>query len=241
MKFFVAQYSRIFAKSWDEAKRQDDTSKLTNEERSTYDYVDDAVRLITAQIGGVLKTPRPPGGQIELSSTYFEEGDWKGIDFAEANLDGTWLYYTDLQDAEFRGVTRFDGATFNGTAWWEVKSINRPFLEYLKIKFPFKPGLPYGPRYESCSQEKYDAGISRLTSQLKSRRRTIPPAPSFYRLLEPFDGNEPDETRIDLNSSCADLLLTRKGSYASAPTFPCPAIQLSLTRHRFARFAGITS
>jgi hypothetical protein len=159
--------SQLYDKAWDEAKRQDDPSKLTKEERPTYDYVQHAVPLITAQLGGVLRTPRPPGGQIRLWSTYFEEGDWKGINFAEANLEDSWLSYTDLQDAEFKGVTRFVGAQFNGTAWWEVKSINGPFLEYLKINFPFKPGLPYGPRYEIYSQEKYDAGIRRLTSQLK--------------------------------------------------------------------------
>jgi hypothetical protein len=53
-------------RSWDQAKQDYDTTRLTKDELSAFDYVMHALPVITAQIGGVLKTPRPPGVQIDF-------------------------------------------------------------------------------------------------------------------------------------------------------------------------------
>jgi hypothetical protein len=154
-------------KSSDEGKHINDMTRLTSDEVLTYNYDVVAARTITAQIGGLLKTPKPPGVQIDLSSTWFQDGDWKGIDFDGANLDNIWLSEMDLRDAELKGVTHFNAAYLNRTAWWEVRSIDRPLLEYLRTNYPFRLGQSYGPQNQVSSQEECDAAITRLTSQLK--------------------------------------------------------------------------
>jgi hypothetical protein len=73
----------------------------------------------------------------------------------------------DLRSAELKGVTKYASAVFSETAWWEVKSINKPFLEYLVTQYPLRQGTPYGPEREIPTQEAYHAAISRLKSQLK--------------------------------------------------------------------------
>jgi hypothetical protein len=157
----------VLIKTWDATKKQNDTTQLTEDERLTFNYFQQVMPAITGQIGGALKTPRPPREQIDLSSTYFSTGDWKGIDFDGANLTGVVFNFMDLQDAELKEVTQFNGAGFFGTPWWKVKSINKALLDYLRDRFAFSPGQRYGPRQELPSQGEYDAAISRLTSQLK--------------------------------------------------------------------------
>lgn len=157
----------LIIKTWDADKYQNDESRLTKDERSAYDYVIAVVPTITAQVGSVLKTPRPPGTQIDLSSAYFALANWQGIDFQDANLDGAYFTNMDLQNAELKGVTKFTSAVFSATAWWEVKSINKPFLDYLMAKYALEPRLIYGPNREIITREAYDAAISRLESQLK--------------------------------------------------------------------------
>jgi hypothetical protein len=163
----IVRASPLFDKIWDEAKYQNDLTRLAKDERPTYDYVIRVVPVITAQIGSVLKTEKPPGRQIDLSAMYFQDGDWKGIDFGNANVERTYFSGLDLRDSELKGVTKFDFASFYATAWWEVKSISKPFLEYLMRTFPLKPGQSYGPRDEIPTQDEYNTAISRLRSQLK--------------------------------------------------------------------------
>jgi hypothetical protein len=138
--------------------------RLSKDELLTYNYVLGVALTITAQIGGVLKTPRPPGAEIDLSSMLFYYGDWKGIDFDGANLDGIWFSAMDLQDAELKGVIKFNGAHFTSTAWWKARSINKLLLEYLRTNYPFSAEQLYGPRREPSSQQEYETAINRLTS-----------------------------------------------------------------------------
>lgn len=157
----------LISKSADPAKRRNDMTRLEKDEIATYNYADHVVAPITAQIGGVLKTPRPPGAQVDLSSTYLRDGDWKAIDFGEADLTSAYLIDMDLKDAELKGVTQFGGTSWWGIAWWEVKSISQPLLKYLETNYPFDPNETYGPQREVLSKEEYDAAITRLTSQSK--------------------------------------------------------------------------
>jgi hypothetical protein len=162
-----ARQNPLLVKTFDADKYINDLSRLTKDERSTYDYVNTVSPTVTAQVGSVLKTARPPGTHIDLSSAYFSTGDWQGIDFQDANLEGALLVNLDLQNAELKGVTKFTSADFANTAWWEVKSINKPFLDYLLAKYPVRPNNSYGPNNETVTQEAYDAATSRLKSQLK--------------------------------------------------------------------------
>lgn len=139
---------------------------LSEKDYASFIYVTTGMRTITSQIGSLLKTARPPKIQVDLSATHLLNGDWQGINLSGVIFESALLNWMNLRDAEF-DVTRFYGVDLWGTAWWEVKSINRPFLDYLQKRYPFKPGVPYGPNGKVFSQTDYDAAIVRLTSQLK--------------------------------------------------------------------------
>jgi hypothetical protein len=164
---FRARLDPIFAKTFDAAKQANDWNRLSLDERATRNYALNAVPVIASEIGGLLRTPHPPGVHIDLSGTYFNHGDWRGADLSGANLDNIQWNYCSLQNAELGGVTQFSGAILLGTPWWEAKSINRPFLDYLTTNFKLNPGLPYGPSNAKVTQDEYDAAVQRLQSQLK--------------------------------------------------------------------------
>ena len=65
----------VWRKAWD--GKQTDENRLSDDEKKYYNFFNEAVWLITPQIGGLLRMPgRPPGKQIDLSSTYFNGSDW---------------------------------------------------------------------------------------------------------------------------------------------------------------------
>jgi uncharacterized protein YjbI with pentapeptide repeats/flagellar hook-basal body complex protein FliE len=161
----------LFAKGWDDQNKEFDSSKLTKDEKSTFDYVvDHAGVSITAQIGILLKSPGAQEGSIDFSSTYFTSADWKGVDLTGANLSGAYFDQMDLKDAELKGATLSDSTYFNRTAWWEVKSLSKTGFELLKKNCPFLPGEPYGPTFVRPSQEAVDAEIRRLSSQVEEQK-----------------------------------------------------------------------
>jgi len=157
----------LATKSYDAEKNINDKTRLTKEEVASFTYVEEVIPTITSRIGSVLKTPRPPGVQVDLSATYLRSADWKGIDLDAANLEGTYFLYMDLRDVELANVTRFSGLAVSSTAWWEAKSISKPLLEFLTANFPFKKDSGYGPQNQRYEQAAYDAAMVRLTSQLK--------------------------------------------------------------------------
>jgi uncharacterized protein YjbI with pentapeptide repeats/S1-C subfamily serine protease len=167
----AARAKPVWDKEWDLEKKHGDSERLTEDEVATDDYVSQTTSLITSQIGILLRTQRPPGAQIDLSNALFHNGNWKGVNFDGANINYAWLNWMDLQNAELKGVEQFVGADFSGTAWWEVKSINKELFDYLREKFPFDPNAKYGygPNYEklSQSQQEYDRALRRLTLQLR--------------------------------------------------------------------------
>jgi len=163
----VARGNPIWTKAWDVAKQENNLKKLTPPERGTYDYIETIAPSITSEVAAVLKTPRITGVVVDLSATYFKNGDWSGINFSDVNLENMNLNRMDVRNAELDGVTRFTGAYFYYTAWWEVKSINRPLLDHLKANNPFRPGTAYGLRDNLVSTAQYEAAIQRLTSQMK--------------------------------------------------------------------------
>jgi hypothetical protein len=162
-----ARQGPLLAKSWDADKQTIDTTRLIKDELASYNYIEAVIPTITSQIGSVLKTPRPPRTQVDLSATCFKNGDWEGTNLDGVNLEGTRLIWTSLRNAELGSATQFTSANLYRTAWWEVKSINKSMLDYLRASSPFTPGIPYGPRDEISHQADYDAAIARLTSQPK--------------------------------------------------------------------------
>ena len=158
----------VWSKAWDQQNNRTDTNRLSADQKKLYDFFNEAIWLITPQIGGLLQVPRQsPEKEIDLSFTYFNGGDWHGIDFDGANLENMWVEAMDLRNAAFKGVTRFNGVKLQNTAWWEVNSINKEFLDYLQSNCPFSPDTCYGQKQQKVSPKEYDDAINRLTSQLK--------------------------------------------------------------------------
>jgi len=162
-----ARYGPIRDKTWDSKRQINDTTRLTTQELATYSYVRSVVPVIASQIGTVLRTPRPPGTQIDRSGTYWWNADWKGVDLERVSLENIELKYVSLKNAELAGVTQFSGAVVTGTAWWECKSINKPLLEFLKTNFALDTQMTYGPLDLKVKPEEYDEAVRHLESQLR--------------------------------------------------------------------------
>jgi hypothetical protein len=162
----VARGNPIWNKTWNADKQTNDLGGLSKEELATYNYIEAVTPAITAEIGSALKAPGAQNTPVNLSGTYFSNGDWSGIDFTGVNLENINLNRIDLRSAALKGVTQFTGSYFYYTAWWEAKSINRPLLEHLMQSPQFKPGT-YGPRGETVSQDEYKQAVQRLISQSK--------------------------------------------------------------------------
>ncbi len=162
-----ARFDPLLAKTADPARQMNDLSRLSKDELATYNYVLSVVPVIASEVGGVLRTPAPPGVHIDLSGTYFFHGDWRGVDLNGANLDNIELNFCNLQNAELAGLTQFSAAALFGTAWWQAKSINRPLLDYLSTNFKVQPGAMYGPAYVRATPDEYDEAVRRLQAQLK--------------------------------------------------------------------------
>jgi hypothetical protein len=168
-----ARLMPLLQKSWNGTST--DMSQLTKDETATFFYIASVNPTIAVQIGNLLKTPRPPGTQLDLSGTHFENADWQGVNLDAVNLDYAVLRAINIRNVDLTKVTKFNSADFYATAWWEAKAINRSLFDYLQANFPyseqkyqFPPGQqPLGFRADVFKQAVYDAEIKRLTSQLK--------------------------------------------------------------------------
>lgn len=61
-----ARFDPLLAKTFDATRQVRDFNRPSTDELATYNYVLNVVPAIAAEIGGVLRTPRPPGVHIDL-------------------------------------------------------------------------------------------------------------------------------------------------------------------------------
>jgi hypothetical protein len=167
-----ARGSAIWGRAYDPKLKDDNPQNLDKAERPTYDYLQVAIPIVSAEIANVLKTPRPQGVPLDLSATYLKRCDLSGANFDDANLENARIGYSILKDAELGQVAKFNGAQMWSTAWWQAKSISRPFFEYLKSNAAFMPGK-YAA--QEVTQEQYEAAVGRLAAQWKSSNRSAEP------------------------------------------------------------------
>jgi hypothetical protein len=158
--------SPLWSKSWDPKTLRNDLSNLDAQELKVYLYTDTVVPAITSQIGNLLKTPRPPEVILDLSATHFRSGDWAGVDLAGANIEGANLNYLTLAGANLSGVTRFFGASFYRSSWWEARSMSKALFEYLQKEWPHDPQTEYGPKGTKVSTSAYEAALEQLKRRL---------------------------------------------------------------------------
>ncbi|MGB7624773.1 MAG: hypothetical protein WBN92_20695, partial [Terriglobia bacterium] len=83
----------LLNKSWDPKTQTNDLQRLSPQEGSLLEYFASVAPKISAQVGSVLKTPRPNGSTVDLSATYFKGADWRGVDLSGDNIENMWLVW----------------------------------------------------------------------------------------------------------------------------------------------------
>jgi hypothetical protein len=150
----------LLQKSYDTAKNFNDVNKLDALEQKKVHSLNSRLEVITRAIAPVLKSPRPSGVTLDLSSTDLLNADFQGADLKGANLDRVTFSGVDIKDADLSGITEFDGSKFFSSPWWQVSHINRIFLDYLVKGFPCQSGLD--SRGQSPSSDDCKKGIAML-------------------------------------------------------------------------------
>jgi uncharacterized protein YjbI with pentapeptide repeats len=153
-----SQRSSVYSKSWDEKQQVSDESKLKKSEKVQLDQLNSKLRFITARLALTLKGPRPAGVTLDLRSTDFWVGDFRGADLSGANLTDANLTSLDLEGANLSGITEYQQAHFVGSAWWRASKIGKGLLEYLVKTHPFES---YNSE-TAVSKADYDAAVARL-------------------------------------------------------------------------------
>jgi hypothetical protein len=155
----------LYHKSWKPDERVNDMNLLTDDERQEYNYITAALPEISKSIVPLLKGPRPEGQNLDLSSAWFMDCDWSGVNLYGANLVNLDLRRADLDGADLGGITSFGGAQiYYGTAWWDAGRISPEFLDYLIKECPYDPTERYGTKSKQVSQQQYEDAIRRLRS-----------------------------------------------------------------------------
>ncbi|SRR6266481_226434 len=156
-----SQRNSLISRSWDKEKQTSDVNKLNQTERSELAHLDTKLQLITAKLAPVVKGPRTAGVTLDLRSIDLWVGDFQGADLSGANLSDAELTYIDLRGANLSGITEYQQASFNGTAWWQASKIGKGLLEYLVKAYPFDSKVSYKSD-QSVSRSDYAAAIARL-------------------------------------------------------------------------------
>jgi hypothetical protein len=152
----------LLNKSWDPQTQTNDRQRLTPQEVGVLDYFTSVTPRISAQVGSVLKTPRPGASPVDLSATYFKDADWRGVDLSGNNIENIWLAWLNLKDASLDKITQFGGAVFFHVPWWEAKSVSPELLAYLETNYPCVPGAEYGPNGVKFTAQQCAAALERL-------------------------------------------------------------------------------
>ena len=152
----------LLNKSWDPETQTNDLKKLSPQEAALLGYFTSVAPKISAQVGSVLKTPRPSASTLDLSATYFKDADWRGVDLSGDNIENLWLVWVSLKDANLDKITQFSGAVFFHVPWWEAKSVGPELLEYLATNYPCDPSAEYGLNGEKFTPQHCTAALDRL-------------------------------------------------------------------------------
>ncbi|GAC1402527.1 MAG: hypothetical protein NVSMB64_02540 [Candidatus Velthaea sp.] len=163
----AARAQPLFGRTYDAKTRRNDLRKLDSREIAIYNYAVYALPVISAQVAGVLKTPRPQGALLDLAAGRFQYSDWKGVDLSGADIHGTEFWWVDLDGANLDGITAFDQAYFTNVAWWQARKIGPALRHYLETTpaSKYNPKTLYGAKFQTVSPEEYAAAVKRLDSR----------------------------------------------------------------------------
>ena len=134
---------------------------LTPDETAAYSFWTDSVEYMCGQVAQVLRSPRPPGVQLDMSYLSLTNCDMSQADFSNANLSGFNPTGIDFNGANFSGATGYETGSWTQNAWWRALNIDKGMLSYLVKNAPYDPKANYGTL--TVSQKDYDDNIRRLS------------------------------------------------------------------------------
>lgn len=163
-KALNARETPLLDKTWNSKTETNDYSKVSIEEKKIMDYADNALKKICSQSASVLRTSRPSGQRLDLSTGRFYDCDWSGADLSGANIERIVMSHVDLKDADLSDITEFEGAYFFEVAWWDARKISPKLLEYLEKDedSKYREGAKYGHKDELFTPQQYTAAVHRL-------------------------------------------------------------------------------
>jgi hypothetical protein len=167
MRTLTAEGNPLWQKQWNKDTRTSEPSRLSESERRIDVYLDYTMPKISAQVGSLLKTPRPSSVSLNLAAARFRESDWEDVNLNGANIENVAFVTIDLKDADLGGITHFGSPLVAYTAWWEAKRISPELLEYLERESPLDTALTHGPKAKRFSQQQYQHELARLKTASK--------------------------------------------------------------------------
>jgi hypothetical protein len=132
------------------------------------DTLDTEIQLTGDALAKFLRNHRRDINTLVLSKAALWQVDLSNLDFGSVQCAQTWFWRANLAGADLSGVTASQDSFWIDTAWWRAAKINKPLLEYLKEKYPFKddPDFAY-PGGAKATQQEYDAEVARLAKNAK--------------------------------------------------------------------------
>jgi Pentapeptide repeats (8 copies) len=157
-----ASEDRLESKSWDKEKNRHEGNLLNEAERAIYHRLNAEIPMFGTKLAPLLKGPRPKDVVLDLNATEFWFSDWKGANLSGADLTFSTLYAVDLDGANLSGITRFLGANFEKSSWWNAATISPQLLDYLAHAYPYNANDVYGSAGRPISPADYEAALMKL-------------------------------------------------------------------------------
>ena len=143
------------------ADNDPDRKTFTPQEILDYDLQVAERTFLGTKVAMILRQQRDSLDPIDLNNLGFDGVDLTGADLRNAYIAPAVWNMVNLDGADLRGINSFQNGYFYSTAWWHAANIDKPFLEYLAEKFPFKHGqYSYTPL--TISAKDYDTNLARL-------------------------------------------------------------------------------
>jgi hypothetical protein len=148
------------------ADNDPDRKTFTPEEIMAYDLLVPERTFLGTKVAMILRQQRDSLESIDLNNLGFDAVDLTGADLRNAYIAPAVWNMVNLDGADLRGINSFQNGYFYNTAWWHAASIDKPFLDYLAEKFPFKSDQ-YSNTPLTISAEDYDTNLARLRALAK--------------------------------------------------------------------------
>jgi hypothetical protein len=149
----------LLNKAWVDGK--EDYSSFSAQEKETYDLLVNERTFLGSKVASILRQPRESLDPIDLNNLGFDNTDLNGADLRNAYIASAVWNLVNLDGADLRGITSFQNGWFYNSAWWHASHIDKPFLDYLSDRFPYKAdqlaNTPLG-----ISAKEYEQNLHRL-------------------------------------------------------------------------------